>query len=108
MSFLNAKPLQITVAAALAIFTLSLAAQADEATRRSVRMLVPCPAGTPTDLSARAIAHWWSTNTDARYFVENLPFRTASIDASVIVRALEDSNVMLFDLGDCNNSADVE
>jgi tripartite-type tricarboxylate transporter receptor subunit TctC len=70
-------------------------------------MLVPCPVGSPTDVSARSIARWWSENSERAYYVENLPIRTASVDTSAIAAALVDKNTMLFDLGDCANEASI-
>jgi hypothetical protein len=81
-----------------------------EAGAPPVHMLVPCPVGSATDISAREIAQWWSENSDWKYEVVNIPRRTARVVEGLnIDAALGDVNTItvLFDLGSCDYDASV-
>jgi tripartite-type tricarboxylate transporter receptor subunit TctC len=107
MTFPRRYCLQLIVVAVSAT-VLSHGAIAEARAFPSIRMIVPCPVGSPADLSARSIAQWWSENSDRRYHVENQPVRTASVGIGAVVETLDERNSFFFDPGDCDNQASVE
>lgn len=105
MTFLRRR-LQL-VAVAIAIAGAPQVAVADSGPHHPVRMLVPCPAGSPADISARKTAQWWSDNTPRQFFVENFVVGTASASPRTLAEALADNHTILFDLADCDNDASI-
>jgi tripartite-type tricarboxylate transporter receptor subunit TctC len=96
------------IGCAFVISAVSPTLGAENEHRPSVRMVVPCPIGSPTDVAAREIAQWWSENSPKTYHVQNVPMLTASIGLSTLVASLVEGETMLFDLGDCNNVAGID
>lgn len=104
MTFRRRYPFQFLGAAILLVFA-SQIAHAEDDPHHPIRMFVPCPAGSPADLSARTIAKWWSENSERKFYVENLPIRTANVGWGPSAAAFTDKYTMLFDLADCDNDA---
>ncbi len=89
---------------ALVVATISSVAAAG-GYQQPVRMLVPCPAGSPADISARDIARLWSEKSGRQFYVENLP--AGAVSASITGDTHLDGRTMLFDLADCGNVASI-
>lgn len=63
---------------------------------RSVRMIVPFPAGSATDLAARVMAQQLSTSLGQPFVVDNKPGAGGSIAATEVVRSPADGYTLLF------------
>lgn len=66
-------------------------AQIDPAT--TLRVLVPCPVGSPADIVARRLAQMLSVSADGQFHVENVP---GTVNPTMAERALADGRTLLF------------
>lgn len=63
---------------------------------RPVRMVVPFPAGSATDLAARVMAQQLQTALGQSFVVDNKPGAGGSIAATEVIRAAADGHTLLF------------
>lgn len=93
----------------LALFAFILTALAWHASRageypeRTIKIVVPFPAGGPTDVAARLIAQWLATKFGKGVVVENHPGAGGRIGAKVVATATPDGYTLL--LGGTNVNA---
>jgi tripartite-type tricarboxylate transporter receptor subunit TctC len=93
----------------LTLLTLALAvflwrpAQADDYPQRTIKIVVPFPAGGPTDVAARLIAQSLATKFGKGVVVENHPGAGGRIGAKVVATATPDGYTLL--LGGTNVNA---
>ena len=81
---------------ALGLTITSLAAQAQAYPNRSVRMVVPFPPGSGSDVAARVVSQHLATVLGQPFVVENKPGAGGSIGAMEVVRATPDGYTLLF------------
>lgn len=81
---------------ALGIALTTATAVAQSYPSRPVRMIVPFPAGTATDLAARMMGQQLSTALGQPFVVDNKPGAGGSIAAMEVVRAAPDGYTLLF------------
>ena len=74
----------------------ALAVQAQGLTDRPVRVVVPFPAGTSTDLGARMLTQQLQVALSQTFVVDNKPGAVGSIGAMEVVRAAPDGHTLLF------------
>lgn len=84
-------------AAALALWTLSSGAQAVYPAK-PIRLIVPTPAGGPSDAAARALAKGMSAELGHEVLVENRPGGNSGIGAGAVLNAPADGYTLLFAL----------
>ncbi len=89
-SFLKSLALGLALAAA------GGAALAQAYPSRPVRMVVPFPAGSATDLAARVMAQQLQTSLGQGFVVDNKPGAGGSIAASEVIRSAPDGHTLLF------------
>ena len=89
--------------AAIALAALSHVASAQTVPDHSLRIIVPCAAGTPADLVARILAEGMSQISGQAAFVENIPAGEGPIDMDTAHKLLPDDHSILFNLGDCGD-----
>src|SRR4051812_31351268 len=63
---------------------------------RSVRVVVPFPAGGGTDITARLIGQWLNERLGQRFVIENRPGAATNIGTEAVVNALPDGYTLLF------------
>ena len=63
---------------------------------RPVRMVVPFPAGSATDLAARIMAQQLQSALGQSFVVDNKPGAGGSIVAAEVIRATADGHTLLF------------
>ena len=86
-----------TGAAALAVLSMQSAfAQAQDYPKGPVRMIVPFPSGSATDLAARVIGQQLQNTLGKPFLVENKPGAQGTIAGSEVVRATPDGLTLLF------------
>ena len=86
------------VPAVLALASLVLALSGGEArsqTTRTIKIVVPYSAGSPSDLFSRLLAEEISRARGPTIVVENRPGASASIGAELVARAVPDGNTLL-------------
>ena len=83
------------VATLLASFTLTSHAQTAVYPTRTVRVVVPYPAGGPTDIVARVIFKEVSEATGQQFFIDNRPGAGGNIGAEVVAKAMPDGYTLL-------------
>lgn len=85
------------VAGALALLTASAAAQVPFPSK-PIRLIVPTPAGGPSDAAARALAKGMSTSLGQEVLVDNRPGGNTGIGAGAALNAVPDGYTLLFAL----------
>jgi tripartite-type tricarboxylate transporter receptor subunit TctC len=88
------KPLRI--AACLAALAAAGASHAQIYPDGNVRVVVPYPAGGPTDVMARLVAQKLSEALGQQFYVENLPGASATIGTAAVANASADGRTILF------------
>jgi tripartite-type tricarboxylate transporter receptor subunit TctC len=89
-----------TGAAAFAV--VSRIAQAGTYPTRSVRMIVPFPAGNASDILARLVAQSLSERLGRPFIIENRPGAGGTIGTEVVVRAAPDGYALLMEVMTAN------
>ena len=84
-------------AGALALMTATVAAQTAYPTK-PIRLIVPVPAGGPSDIAARALAKGMSVDLGQPVVVENRPGGNTGIGAGAALNAAPDGYTLLFAL----------
>jgi len=84
-------------AGALALWTTVLAAQASYPIK-PIRLIVPTPAGGPSDAAARALAKGLTAGLGQEVLVENRPGGNTGIGAGAVLHAAADGYTLLFAL----------
>ena len=74
-------------AGAAALPALPRVARAEAYPSRPVRLIVPFPAGGPTDVVARLIGQWLSDRLGQPFIIENRPGAGSTIATEAVVRA---------------------
>jgi tripartite-type tricarboxylate transporter receptor subunit TctC len=64
----------------------------------SIRLVVPTPAGGPSDAAARVLAQAWSKSTGQTIVVENVPGAGGAIAARAVIGARPDGRTLLWGL----------
>ncbi|MBT9490662.1 MAG: tripartite tricarboxylate transporter substrate binding protein [Rubrivivax sp.] len=85
------------VSGALALWMVSLGAQ-PAYPGKSIRLIVPTPAGGPSDGAARALAKGMTANLGQEVLVENRPGGNTGIGAGAVLTATPDGYTLLFAL----------
>jgi len=85
------------VVGALALWTASAGAQPTYPAK-PIRLIVPTPAGGPSDAAARALAKGMSTGLGQEVLVENRPGGNTGIGAGAVLNAAPDGYTLLFAL----------
>lgn len=89
------KTLQFVPAALLAFCVLTPAAQAQSYPEKSIRLIVPWPAGGGADSVGRAVAHALTTELGKSVYVENIAGAGGNIGTQQFVRAAADGYTLL-------------
>lgn len=85
------------IAALAAVFLiLPLGAAAQAWPEKPVRIVVPFPAGGPTDIFARLLAKRVSEAAGAKFYVENLPGAGGNVGAAAVAKAQPDGQSVVF------------
>ena len=85
------------VVSAFALWVASVGAQPTYPSK-PIRLIVPTPAGGPSDTAARAMAKGMSAGLGQEVFVENRPGANAGIGAGAVLTAPPDGYTLLFAL----------
>lgn len=85
------------VAGAMTIMTGAVAAQSVYP-NKPIRLIVPVPAGGPSDIAARALAKGMSASLGQQVVVENRPGGNTGIGAGAVLNAAPDGYTLLFAL----------
>jgi tripartite-type tricarboxylate transporter receptor subunit TctC len=93
-NFLTA--LALTALAAMAALPLAAHGQAADYPNRPVKMLVPFPPGSATDLAARIMGQQLQSTLGKPFIVENRPGAQGTIAGNEVVRAAPDGHTLLF------------
>ena len=91
----KARALPLLVLCSL-LMGISLPASAQDYPARPVRVIVPFPAGTSTDVVGRDVARILSKANGQGFFVENRPGAQGTIGAATAARAARDGYTLLF------------
>jgi tripartite-type tricarboxylate transporter receptor subunit TctC len=86
----------VRIAALLAALFAGSAFAADNYPSRLVRIIVPFPAGGPTDVMARLIGQKLSERLGQQFIVENMPGAAGNIGMGNAARAAGDGYTILF------------
>ena len=90
------RPFLKSLALALAVAAGAGSAFAQAWPSRPVRMVVPFPAGSATDLAARVMAQQLTTSLGQSFVVDNKPGAGGSIAATEVIRSAPDGYTLLF------------
>jgi tripartite-type tricarboxylate transporter receptor subunit TctC len=95
-------PAFVRLAAAIAALIIAVPgyAQAPKYPTKQVRVIVPYPAGGPTDVIARLIADHWSKALGQQFYVENVSGASGVLGATTAARAPGDGHTILFATND--------
>ena len=85
-----------TLGIAAILATAGVAAMAQNYPSRPVRLIVPFPAGSGSDVAARVVGQHLSSALGQPFVVDNKPGAAGSIGAMEVVRALPDGYTLLF------------
>ena len=85
-----------TLGMAAILATAGVAALAQNYPSRPVRLIVPFPAGSGSDVAARVVGQHLSSALGQPFVVDNKPGAAGSIGAMEVVRALPDGYTLLF------------
>src|SRR6266702_818083 len=95
----GARRILARTAGALIAMTVGLVAMAPQSARsdvpRTIRIVVPFPAGGPTDVTARVLAERISKLHGVSFIVENRPGGGAAIATEAVARAEPDGGTLL-------------
>ena len=97
------RPFFYLVGVAIAVAALSQIVSAEAPSIQTLRLIVPCAAGTPADLVAHIIAKGMSETSGLPAYVENITAGAGPIDIDTAEKLLADGHSILFNLGDCGN-----
>jgi len=86
--------LQFAVAGA-ALGAVTSTARSQAYPTRSVRWIVPYPAGGPTDIIARLLGQWLSERLGQQFLIENRPGATGNVGTELVLRAPADGYTLL-------------
>jgi tripartite-type tricarboxylate transporter receptor subunit TctC len=87
--------LLVAAAAMLAVPTLSGLAFGQAYPARPVQLVVPFPAGSPTDVAARVIAQWLTERIGQPVVIDNRPGGGGNIGSALVARAQPDGYTLL-------------
>jgi len=92
----------IRLAAAIAALLVAVPghAQAPKYPTKQVRVIVPYPAGGPTDVIARLISDHWSKALGQQFYVENVSGASGVLGATTAAKAPGDGHTILFATND--------
>lgn len=92
----------IRLAAAIAVLLVAVPgyAQAPKYPTKQVRVIVPYPAGGPTDVIARLISDHWSKALGQQFYVENVSGASGVLGATTAAKAPGDGHTILFATND--------
>jgi tripartite-type tricarboxylate transporter receptor subunit TctC len=79
----------------LSLTTLQVSAQSADFPNRPIRMIVPFPAGGPTDILARVVGQKMSEQLGQPILIDNRPGANTSIGASAVAKAPADGYTLL-------------
>jgi tripartite-type tricarboxylate transporter receptor subunit TctC len=86
----------VGIAACLTVLAAAGASQAQTYPDGNVRIVVPYPAGGPTDVMARLVAQKLLEALGQQFYVENLPGASATIGTAAVANAPADGRTILF------------
>jgi tripartite-type tricarboxylate transporter receptor subunit TctC len=92
---MNARIARLGFFLALAIAILPAATQAQGYPQRSVKVVLPYPAGGPTDIVARIVAQKLSDSLQQPFVVENRPGATGTMGTDAVAKARPDGYTLL-------------
>jgi tripartite-type tricarboxylate transporter receptor subunit TctC len=84
------------LASGAAVSCLPGATQAQSYPSRPVRVIVPYPAGGPTDISARLLGQWLSERLGQTFIIDNRPGAGGNIGTEAALRSPPDGYTLLF------------
>lgn len=87
--------LTLTLAIASATATSTVSAQANDYPNRPIRMVVPFPAGGPTDILARVVGLKMSEQLNQPVVIDNRPGANTGIGAAAVAKAAADGYTLL-------------
>jgi tripartite-type tricarboxylate transporter receptor subunit TctC len=87
--------LTLTLAIASAIATSTVSAQANDYPNRPIRIVVPFPAGGPTDILARVVGLEMSEQLNQPVVIDNRPGANTVIGAAAVAKAAADGYTLL-------------
>src|ERR1700751_3543555 len=86
----------LRIAACLAALLAAGASHAQTYPEGNVRVVVPYPAGGPTDVMARLVAQKLSEALGHQFYIENLPGASGTIGTAAVANAPADGRTILF------------
>jgi tripartite-type tricarboxylate transporter receptor subunit TctC len=87
---------RLRIAACVATLAAGGASHAQTSPEGNVRVVVPYPAGGPTDVMARLVAQKLSEALGHQFYVENLPGASGTIGTAAVANAPADGRTILF------------
>ena len=92
--------LRLTIAATIAFCAVTMAtvrADAQSSSARAITLVVPFPAGGPTDTIGRIIAEGLQSSLGQPVIVENAPGATGSVGTGKVARAEADGHTLILE-----------